>query len=269
MTHPLTDGERWALDELQRLRAARFSPRAVVGFLVASSRRSRDVRRARPVLARQSRVWIATGAGAWCALAIGGLQPFRRRLAAGLGWWAAVAVMLDWHLGMLEDEQGRPRPLGPADALTLGRAWLVPVIADDLSPAAVLIAAATDVLDGIAARATQPTRAGRDLEGLVDASVFAAALASAWRTRRLSRSTVALETGRLAAGFGYALMVYFARADAPDAAVTRAARLTTPLRVSGLLAAGWGRRPWGDALVAGGSLLSFAAVARATARARP
>ncbi len=204
---------------------------------------------------------MVTGAGAWCILAIGGLQPFRRRVAAGLGWWAAVAVMLDWHLGMLEDEQGRPQPLGPADALTLGRAWLVPVIADDLSPAAVLIAAATDVLDGIAARATQPTRAGRDLEGLVDASVFATALATAWRTRRLGRLAVALEAGRQAAGLGYAVLVYFARVEAPDRAVMRAARRTTPLRVAGLVAAGSGRRRWAGALVTTGSLVSLAALA--------
>jgi hypothetical protein len=73
-----------------------------------------------------------------------------------------------WHMGMFETEDGLPRPLGHADALTLSRAWLVPAIADDLDPRLLAIAIATDALDGIAARATEPTRAGRDLEGLVD-----------------------------------------------------------------------------------------------------
>jgi hypothetical protein len=89
-------------------------------------------------------------------------------VAAGLAWWAACAAMLDWHLGMVEEEDGRPASLAAADACTLARAWLVPVAADAAHPAAVALAAATDVLDGRLARASRTTRAGRDLEGLVD-----------------------------------------------------------------------------------------------------
>jgi hypothetical protein len=37
--------------------------------------------------------------------------------------------MLDWHLGMFETDDGRPRRLGPADALTLSRVSLVPTVA--------------------------------------------------------------------------------------------------------------------------------------------
>jgi len=34
--------------------------------------------------------------------------------------------MLDWHLGMAEGGDGRPRErLSPADAITLARFWLV------------------------------------------------------------------------------------------------------------------------------------------------
>lgn len=267
---PLTEGERWARAELERLRAARFSPRAVVAFLAASSQRSSEIRRERPALARQYRRWLLIGVGAWCAPALAGLEPFRRRFGAGLGWWSAVALMLDWHLGMLETEDGRPRPLGPADALTLGRAWLVPVVADDLRPLALLLAAGSDVLDGVAARATEPTRAGRDLEGLVDAAVLAAALSAGHRAHRLARSAIALEAGRLAAGIAYALAAYFARAEAPDAVVTRAARVTTPLRMAGLLAAGAGRRRLGNALLMAGSAASLAALGRVIApEARP
>ena len=71
-----------------------------------------------------------------------------------------------------------------------------------------------------------------------------------------------LELVRIGAGFGYAVIVYFARTGAPDPAVTRAARLTTPVRVAGLAAAGNGRRRAGDALVGTGSVASLVAVAR-------
>lgn len=182
---------------------------------------------------------------------------------SGLGWWATVSVMLDWHLGMLETEDGRPRALGPADALTLTRAWLVPVIADDIQPAAVLAAAATDLLDGKVARATETTRAGRDLEGLVDACVSAAALRAAGRGDRVGRPVVALELARLASGSLYAAAVYFARAEAPERAITQAARITAPLRVAGLLAAGRNHRRLANALVASGSLASLAALGHA------
>jgi len=93
---------------------------------------------------------------AWSSLALSGREPFRRRAASGLAWWGLVAVMLEWHLGMIESQDGEPRSLGPADALTLVRAFLVPVIADDLDTAALTVAAVSDVLDGMAARATVP-----------------------------------------------------------------------------------------------------------------
>ena len=48
------------------------------------------------------------------------------------------------------------QPTGAADALTLSRAWLVPLALDGPSPALVVAGFATDVLDGVAARATAP-----------------------------------------------------------------------------------------------------------------
>lgn len=262
----LTAGEAWTREQLAQLRERRFSPAAVVHFLAASQRRAGDVRAARPEVARRARLWTAAGAAAWLLLAVAGREPYRRRLATGMLWWAAVAVMLDWHLGMLETEDGRPRNLGPADALTLTRAWLVPVIADGLQPAVVAAVAATDVLDGAAARATAPTRAGRDLEGLVDSVVVGAALLGARRRDELSPTATALETARLASGLAYAMLVYFGRASAPDPSVMRAARATTPLRIAGLIAAGRRHRRAGSALLATGSLLSLAAVGRALGR---
>ena len=259
----LTAGEQWARAELERLRAARFAPRSICAFLSESQRRAGEVRAARPELAHRARWWTAAGAVAWVGFAASRPAGRGRLATRGLIWWTAVAIMLDWHLGMFETGDGLPRNLGLADALTLARAWLVPAIADDLSPSIVLAAAATDVLDGIAARATTPTRAGRDLEGLVDSVVFGAALLGARRRDELPRATVVLEGTRLAAGVAYGVLTYFRQADAPDPVIMRAARATTPLRVGALLAAGQGRRRVASALLATGSVLSLAALAAA------
>ena len=260
---PLTEGELWAREQLTALLAARFSPAAAGRFLLASQRRANDVRRARPELGRQARRWMAGGGCAWAGLGVLGAQPFRRRWRSGLGWWAACAVMLDWHLGMVETVEGQPRRLGAADAVTLVRAWLVPVALESPSALVCGLAGATDVVDGRLARAAGPTRIGRDLEGLVDACFGAAALRAGLRRGRIGRAAVAGELVRLAAGFGYALYVYFGRATAPDPRVTRAGRVTTPVRVAGLIAAGLGRRRLAGALVGGGALWSVAALASA------
>ena len=181
---------------------------------------------------------------------------------------AACAVMLDWHLGMLETPEGHPRALGAADAFTLARAWLVPVTLDSPTPVVCALAGATDVLDGHLARAAAPTRLGRDLEGLVDACFAVAALRAGLREGRVSRAALVGELGRLGAGFGYALFVYFGGASPPDPAVTRAARLTTPVRVAGLIAAGMGRRRLAGALIGAGALWSVGALGAALRSAR-
>jgi hypothetical protein len=247
-----TEGERWAREELERLR---LTPGGVARFLAASWRRSGEVRRARPELARR----------AWSWMAVGGVLYVVTGRPRGLRWWAACAVMLDWHLGMFETEDGRPRNLGLADALTLGRAWLVPVALDAPGPLVCLAAAASDTLDGPAARRAGPTRAGRDLEGLVDACFAAAALRGARRRGWLGRAPVAGELARIGAGFLYAVGVWFGRAAPPPAALLHAARWTTALRVAGLVTAGTGRRRLAGALLLAGSGLSLALLGRAVA----
>lgn len=264
----MTEGERWARDALHQLRERHFTPAGLGAFLLASQRRSADTRRARPALARRARHWELVGFGAWGLLASCGAQPFRRRLGPGLGWWAATSLMLEWHLGMVESEAGEPRNLAPADALTLSRAWLIPVVGDRLSPRVLAVAALTDGLDGIAARATVPTRAGRDLEGLVDAALLVTALVTAARQRRLHPAVIGLEVGRLTAGLCLSIAAYFARARPPSATMLRAARWTTAMRVGGLVAAGANRRRPADLLVATGSLLSLGSLAAACREAR-
>ena len=209
----VTEGERWARAELERLR---FTPAGVGAFLAASWRRSGEIRRARPELARRARGWMAVGGVLYLAAPV--------RLRPALAWWAACAVMLDWHLGMFETEDGQPRNLGPADALTLTRAWLVPLALDAPSPVVCLAAAATDTLDGPAARRAGPTRAGRDLEGLVDACFAAAALRGARRRGWLGRGPVAAEHARIARGLRLRRrgLVRAGRAAAGGAAARRA-----------------------------------------------
>ena len=251
----LTEGEQWTRDQLELLLSRRFSPPAVAHFLAESQRRASHVRRRRPELARQELRWASAGAAACLAL------PPRRRM---LAWWGLVCVMLDWHLGMLETDDGRSRPLGPADALTLARVWLAPAVLEEPRPALCAAGFATDVLDGIAARSLgEPTRAGRDLEGLADACFAAALLTGLRRRDAIGPAASAAELARLGAGLSYSLAVYFGRAQPPDRELTRAARPTTVMRAGGLIAAAAGRRRLGTALVAAGCAASVALVGKA------
>lgn len=259
----LTEGEAWSREQLELLLAARFSPAGVVRFLVASQRRAAQVRARRPELGRQSRVWLVAGGCAWALPALAGVEPFRRQARAGMGWWSVTALMLDWHLGMVETEDGRPRRLGPADALTLARVWLAPVALS--APTALVCAAgfATDLLDGPLARRTEPTRAGRDLEGLADMCFASALLAGLRRRDAIGSAASAAELIRLGTGLGASVAWYFGRAEAPERALVRAARVTTPVRAAGLLAACRGHRRVGTALVGAGCAASVGLVGRA------
>lgn len=256
-----TAGELWAQDALATLRAGRWRPDAIRVFLSETFARAAASRTERPALAAQARAWSLTGAVAWTVLAALRVEPFRRRARSGLTWWATVAAMLDWHLAMFETADGHPRMLSGADALTLGRAWLVPVLADDLRVVPVMAAATTDVLDGVVARAGSPTRAGRDLEGLVDAAAAGAALIGARRNDRLARGVVALEGLRLAAGYAYVWTGYLRDARSPGRALVGAARATTSVRIGGLALAGAGHRRSGGRLLGAGSIISLVLLA--------
>ncbi len=260
---PLTEGELWTREQLEALLAGSFRPSAVGRFLLDSQRRANRIRRGRPELGGRARAWIGAGALAWIALAAAGVQPYRRRARGGLAWWALTGAMLDWHLGMVETEDGRPRQLSCADAATLLRVWLVPVAADAPTPAICAVAATSDLLDGALARLAEPTRIGRDLEGLADTCFAVAALRGALARGWVSRWAAAGETARLLAGLAYALYVYFGQAGVPSRTLTRAARMTTPIRAAGLIAAGTRRRGLANALIIGGSAGSVAAVAAA------
>lgn len=260
---PLTEGERWTLVELARLSNAGWRPAAVCDFVWAAQTRANATRRRRRALARQEASWISTGAALWLAAgrlpATSSLARVRRR---GLIWWAGWAVMLDWHLGMLETPRGRPVGLGAADALTLTRAWLVPAVADRADPILLLLGGLTDAADGRVARATRCTRWGRDLEGMVDACFAVAALRGASRAGGVSALPVALERARLLAGTVYAFTAYLVGGRAPDRAVPSSGRGAAPVRLAGLIAAGLRRRALADRLLVAATVIAVTGLRR-------
>lgn len=262
----LTEGERWTEDQLARLIESGRPVRAFLEFLWAAQTRANASRsRSRP-LARQERRWILTGGAGWLMAArLLPAGPIARARGRGLAWWAGCAVMLDWHLGMLETLDGRAVGLGAADALTLLRAWLVPAVARRPEPALLLLGGLTDLADGAVARATRCTRFGRDLEGLVDACFEVAALRGGVRSGGVSPVPAALERARLLAGSVYASSVYFSAGRAPDRAVRDSGRVAAPIRMAGLIAAGLGRRGLADRLLLAGTAVAVAQLVRSPA----
>ncbi len=231
-----------------------YSPRAIVDFLVASQRRADAVARRRPELVRQAGGWLVVGLAPW---AIVGHRRGLRCAAGGVCWWTACGAMVYWHLGMFETPDGRPRRLGGADALTLARAWLVPIAWDRPTPAVCALAGLTDAFDGALARRGEPTRAGRDLEGLVDSCMGIAALRGCARHDLLAPAAVTVETVRLAVGAVYSAASYFGLRRPPERSVLTAGRSLSPLRVVSLVAAAGGRRTLASVLVGAGALAAI------------
>lgn len=163
----------WTEQTLASLRAARFTPRAWCSFLLASARRARELRSAYP-RPHRTLIALAGGGSAVClAVALAG-EP--RLAATAAGWWLAVSLLADWHLGLLD---GHDR-LGAANTLTLLRAGTVPAVLllGHTAAGVVLFAAAgaSDVLDGaLARRLGEATRLGLWLDGSVDGLVLGAA----------------------------------------------------------------------------------------------
>ena len=163
----------WTEDALATLKRRRFAPGAWFGFLRSSFRRAAELRRGYPAAHRTVVRLAAAGAVVSLVVALTG-RPLLGWLSAA--WWLAVCSMADWHLGLLDD---LPR-FGFANTLSLMRAGLVPaIVLLGPSPAAAALfaaAGATDVVDGLVARAGgEATRLGRWLDGSVDGLVLSAA----------------------------------------------------------------------------------------------
>ena len=197
------------------------------------------------------------GALAWllaCRLARGACDLHLSR-GAGMAWWLSVWQMLDWHLGMAEGGDGVPRRrLSPADALTLVRFWLVPLVLGSqdsarLLPASIAAGAVTDALDGMVARRRGRTRLGRDLDTTADLAFLTAATVAARRAGRLQRLGAWSLGARHAAGLALACGAVFGRARRP---AIRARRVGAVLRLGGLVLAGSGCSRAGTAVLVAG-----------------
>ena len=220
----LTEGERWARELLDRLRARGFSGPAWREFLADSLRRSRVNRARRPGVTRQSRHWGAIGLAA--------ALPFGLRPAA---WWAAWWAMIDWHLGMLETPDGDPRPLRGHDAMTLARLWAAPIARTHPDAWLVAAAVASDLVDGALARRAGPTRLGRDLDSTADTLFLDQALRGAVDRHGLNPALLTLERARLAIGTAVVLASYFGRSEPAPAMGNR--ELAAVLSGAGLVLA--------------------------------
>jgi len=266
---PLTDGELWSRELLADLRSENYRPHAWLGFLARSFERAGRARRARPALARQARSWGIAGA----------IITVRAGRAAGvsasacLAWWGLCWAMLDWHLGMVEGPGGQRRErLSLADALTLGRLALVPLVA---APArrpvwSVVVAAggASDVLDGRLARRAGTTRLGRELDSAADSAFFSAAAVGAARAGWASPAAALAPVARHAAGVAFVALGWFARGSLPDLEDRTTRWLAAP-SAAGLLLAAAGTRRAADATLTVASVAALATQARSIARARP
>jgi phosphatidylglycerophosphate synthase len=263
----MTEGEVWARELLRELRDDGYRPGAWGRFLCRSFERARVTRQARRSEHREVLLVGAAGLAAWVAVA-----PVRPWVAlVGLLWWLLVVAMLDWHLGMLEDDQGRPlRRLGLPNLLSLARAAAVPAlpVASPALLAMILISAgATDAIDGsLARRRGEQTRLGVWLDGGADALVLSGAAVGAARHGLLPWWAAALVLGRLGLPALAVALAYFVHTQTlvrPPSVLTRAPGLVL---FAGLALATF-RLPLAAPLVLVGALGGLAALAVGTAGA--
>lgn len=208
----MNEAEAWTAEVLAQLKAGRFSPRALWTFLGRSFARSREARLERRHEHHQTLALAVLGLAAWAGVALAG-WPWLG--LAGALWWALAALMLDWHLGML-DEQHR---LGVANVISILRAGVVPalIVLPPVGLAAVLIPAGVlDGLDGPIARARgETTRLGHWLDGGVDGLILGAAAIGAARAGVLPVWAAALVLARHGLQWLVVAAVYFVRAHPP------------------------------------------------------
>jgi phosphatidylglycerophosphate synthase len=166
--------------------------------------------------------------------------------------------MLDWHLGMAEGGDGRPRrQLSAADGVSLVRFWLVPVLpAARYSraglPAVILAGGVTDWLDGALARRDGRTRLGRDLDTTADLALIVIAAVSARAAGRLTSMAFTALGARYASGVVLSAVAVFGRGRRP---AVRARPWGALPRVVGLAMCAAGLRRAGTAVLVIGCLV--------------
>jgi phosphatidylglycerophosphate synthase len=259
----VTQGEAWARDLLEELHVHGYRPRAWARFLARSFARARATRAECAGEHRQTLLTGVVGLAVWAAVAV--VQPWLA--LAGTAWWLLAIAMVDWHLGMLEDGSGRPLGrLGPANLLSLARAAIVPVLlvaAPALLAALLLLAGATDAIDGRLARARgEETRLGLWLDGGADALLLSAAAVGAARHGLLPWWTAAFVLGWHSLQALAVALAYLRRAQSPRRAASTWARVPGLVLFAGLALATL-KLPLAGPLVSLGALAALAlAVAR-------
>jgi phosphatidylglycerophosphate synthase len=263
----MTEGEAWAEELLRELRSRRYRPRAWTRFLATSLARAHAVRQQRRREHRQALLAGAVGLTAWVAVA-----PVRPWLAlAGALWSLLVTAMLDWHLGMLESNDGQPlHRLGLPNLLALARAATVPAL-PVVSPAllAVLLipVGISDGIDGpLARRRGEETRLGAWLDGSVDTLVLSAAAVGAARHGLLPWWATALVVIRYALPWLVVAFAYFVWAAPPSRVGRIAGKAPGLVLFAGLVLAAL-RLPGGAVVAAAGAAGGLAAFGVTAVRA--
>lgn len=265
-----SEGEQWASAQLTTLRSSGYHVAAWRGFLDASFRRAADTRRQRRALSHQAVRWTLGGALATAALRRTTVNrsapaPSPRVLA---GWWLGQALMVDWHLGMVQGIDGAPRErLSVADALTLSRAAVAPFAACAPPDAGLFLAllgfaGVTDLLDGRCARRHGPTRFGRDFDPLADLAFRTAAIHGARRAGWLSRSPAWALVARQALLVAGAACSWCGRGHRPPMDPARLARWDAPPLIAGLALAALDHRRPGAALLLAAAIIGGAGSVR-------
>lgn len=264
----LLDSEAWTTEVLVELRCSRFTPRAWVRLVTRSWARADTQRGRHPAAHRQTVVLGLVGGVAW-------LVPFalgRPWLGiAGVSWWIALILMVDWHLGMLERPDGSQLAgLGVANVITSARGGLVPLFpALDRSALVVAFAvfAALDVLDGRLARSRhESTRLGAWLDGSLDGVAAAVLTVSAERLGSVPLWLVLLVVARHAVPWLGAAVAYIALSTRPPETGLVSARLPGLVLSLGI-ALSLLRVAGGVTIATVGALAAIAASAGSVARA--
>jgi cardiolipin synthase len=262
----MTAGEAWTRELLADLRASGFRPTGWRSFLSRSFARSAEMRALRRREHRQLVLLATLGTAAWAAVAAGG-QPWLA--LAGAAWLVLLLLLVDWHLGMLEDETGRRLAgLGIPNLLGIGRGALVPALLATPAPLVLtllLAAGASDVLDGPLARARgQESRLGRFLDGGVDACVLGAVAVAAARLGLLPWWSAGLVLGRHLAQWSALALAYFLGVQTARESIVNSR--TAGLVIFGGLVLALIHVPLAGEVVAAGALAAIAALVLTIAR---
>ena len=270
----MTAGETWTREVLTELKASRFTPAAWTRFLARSHARAGERRAERPSEHRTVAALGVAGLLLWILAAVAG----RPQLAlAGAGWWLLQALMLDWHLGLLQRSDGsRLDGVGPANVITILRGGLPPAVLAlaGTSAGAVLLAAAgaADVVDGrLARRRNEASNLGIWLDGAVDTTILGAATVGAAQRGLLPAWATALVGARLVVPWAVVSVAYFAAAERPTRSGFARGRLPRlaagTVLFAGLLLAFF-ELPGGAPLAAAGAVAGLATFAQAIRRTR-